>query len=347
MSLAAMINHSRKVFLLVSVLAVLSTFLVVGVLLAIRLQVNERRSPFVVSENADLVALHQQVMRLHLGPEMDEWQRKETLAALDRIIQQLENIAAPDEPILLETNEIRSYYQAIAMSHGEQPSDAKAISGLCREVEQALSQCEMASTESLGALMLAVQLLARQSIEKEEVNRQLTHIETMVAGKLQPADESGFRKMLSGTRHRLELIGSTLDLRGETLTGETLDLADLRGRVVLIECWSTHCAPCVEAMPALKNAYARFHKQGFEIIGLPTDPYPGKLIAFAKQHQIAWSQIFDRTGNLERMQAWGIQAIPSSILIGRDGRVIALDVHAHASEPDRDLNRWLKKLLSP
>ena len=55
------------------------------------------------------------------------------------------------------------------------------------------------------------------------------------------------------------------------LKGETIDLAKLRGKVVLVNYWATWCAPCRKEMPTLDAFYRRYHDQGLEIIGISID----------------------------------------------------------------------------
>lgn len=58
---------------------------------------------------------------------------------------------------------------------------------------------------------------------------------------------------------------------GTTVTGETLALADLRGKVVLINVWATWCEPCREEMPELQALHARLSARGFLVLGVSID----------------------------------------------------------------------------
>jgi cytochrome c biogenesis protein CcmG, thiol:disulfide interchange protein DsbE len=57
----------------------------------------------------------------------------------------------------------------------------------------------------------------------------------------------------------------------EELSGETFDLATLRGKVAIVNFWATWCPPCRAEMPALDAFYQRYHSQGLEMIGLSAD----------------------------------------------------------------------------
>jgi thiol-disulfide isomerase/thioredoxin len=153
------------------------------------------------------------------------------------------------------------------------------------------------------------------------------------------------RDALAGIRRRLSLLGSRIDLRGETLAGKTLDVTDMRGRVVLVEFWSTTCGPCIQEIPELKSIYRAYHDRGFEIIGIPLDRFPGGLTTTLEEHGIRWPQLWRSGGNRERMRSLGITSIPSSLLLDRNGRVIALDVRAAAAASEKRLEAVLRALF--
>ena len=56
-----------------------------------------------------------------------------------------------------------------------------------------------------------------------------------------------------------------------TLDGQTFDLSNLRGKVVLVNYWATWCAPCRKEMPTLDAFYRRYRSQGLELIGISVD----------------------------------------------------------------------------
>lgn len=76
----------------------------------------------------------------------------------------------------------------------------------------------------------------------------------------------------SGPAHAAPEIGELApSLVVTTLDGSTFDLANLRGKVVLVNYWATWCAPCRKEMPKLDAFYKRYHGQGLEIIGISID----------------------------------------------------------------------------
>ena len=109
-----------------------------------------------------------------------------------------------------------------------------------------------------------------------------------------------------------------------------MDLAKLRGKVVLLDFWATWCPPCVEEVPTLVETYAQFKDKGFEIVGVSLDSDKDALAAFTKENKMPWPQFFDGKGwDSELAQRFNIQAVPTMWLLDREGKL------ADASPRDR------------
>ena len=93
----------------------------------------------------------------------------------------------------------------------------------------------------------------------------------------------------------------------------------LKGKVVLVDVWASWCKPCEVAMPEYNRLLKKYRAQGFEIIGINVDENKTEAKKFLKRTPIQFSSFIDAEKKL--VQDLGIQAMPTSFLIGHDGRV--------------------------
>jgi thiol-disulfide isomerase/thioredoxin len=131
----------------------------------------------------------------------------------------------------------------------------------------------------------------------------------------------------------IALLREPLDIRFTALDGREVDLAQLRGKVVLIDFWATWCGPCVAELPNVRSVHNRYHDRGFEVVGisLDRDTDRQKLIDFVAKNQMPWPQHFDGKGwKNEFAVRYRINSIPATFLLGPDGRVIAKGLRGDA-----------------
>jgi cytochrome c biogenesis protein CcmG, thiol:disulfide interchange protein DsbE len=113
-------------------------------------------------------------------------------------------------------------------------------------------------------------------------------------------------------------IGSAPDVGWVTLDGEEVRLADLRGKVVLVNFWATWCAPCRLEMPGFEKLYRAKKDDGFVLVGLSTDQTGRAGVeAFLRERDITYP-VAMATRELD-LAFGGISAIPTSFLIDRQG----------------------------
>jgi thiol-disulfide isomerase/thioredoxin len=130
----------------------------------------------------------------------------------------------------------------------------------------------------------------------------------------------------AGQKNEDRLAAGTVfpDFTVTNLDGGPLSVGALKGKVVLVDFWATWCPPCRAALPDVIAVYNKHHAEGFEIIGVSLDSDREALDSFLKkQAGMTWPQYFDGEGwNNQLAAKYGVQAIPYTVLIGPDGKII-------------------------
>lgn len=107
--------------------------------------------------------------------------------------------------------------------------------------------------------------------------------------------------------------------------GRAVSLTEFSGQVVLLNFWATFCEPCEREMPALNRLLLKYGAQGLKVVGVNCGEMPQRVREFLDERVI-----FDGLPLLDRSQAqlkaWGIPALPASVLIDRQGRAQAWHV---------------------
>lgn len=131
------------------------------------------------------------------------------------------------------------------------------------------------------------------------------------------------------------------DLSGKTIDGKTLDTADYKGKVLVVNVWGSWCSPCrAEADNLVQVAKATAGK-GVQFVGLNTrDTSTEPAVAFEKKYAVPYPSLYDPTGKLMLRFKKGTlnpQAIPSTIVIDRDGKIAARALQALSEEKLREM----------
>jgi thiol-disulfide isomerase/thioredoxin len=105
------------------------------------------------------------------------------------------------------------------------------------------------------------------------------------------------------------------------LSGKAVRLADLRGRLVLLNFWATWCPPCQGETPVLRDLDQAYRSRGLSIIGIAVqETTPSDVAAYAAKYDLRYTIAFD--GGADVFHAYKVYALPTQVLIAPDGRVI-------------------------
>jgi len=125
---------------------------------------------------------------------------------------------------------------------------------------------------------------------------------------------------LSG-RPRLGKGVSAPDFALPDLDGKTVNLADYKGKVVLLNIWATWCPPCVEEMPSMEKLHQELKDEDFEILAVSIDVSGAKaVIPFMKKHKLSFSVLTDTEGAIKSL--YQTTGVPESFIIDRQGIIV-------------------------
>lgn len=150
-------------------------------------------------------------------------------------------------------------------------------------------------------------------------------------------------------------VGIALGLRGfgvaspapavgyTLLDGRTSNIAQLRGKVVLVNFWATSCTTCVREMPNIVATHEKFKARGYETLAVAMSyDTPAYVINFAQTRALPFNVAFDKSGEIAK--SFGdVTLTPTTVLINKRGEI----VKRYVGEPDFvALHELVEKLLA-
>ena len=128
------------------------------------------------------------------------------------------------------------------------------------------------------------------------------------------------------------------ELRLPASDGGTVNLADFRGRVVLVDFWASWCAPCKASFPLLDALRRDLQPKGVEVLAVNVDERRRDMDAFLADRSHSMPILIDPKG--VAAQAFGVQAMPSSFVIDRSGKIR----FAHAGYTATTVQRYREEI---
>lgn len=110
------------------------------------------------------------------------------------------------------------------------------------------------------------------------------------------------------------------------VSGKSVDLRALKGKVILVDFWASWCGPCRVANKKLVKLYEKYKVANLEIVGISLDKDKSKWLAAVKKDKITYTQVNDPEGfDAKSAIAFGVEQMPASYLFDASGRLIAIN----------------------
>jgi thiol-disulfide isomerase/thioredoxin len=113
--------------------------------------------------------------------------------------------------------------------------------------------------------------------------------------------------------------GPTAALNLKDLGGRSVNLADYRGKVVLVNFWATWCAPCIAEMPSMQALRDKLGTTKFDVLAVNYQEGTPRINAFLKKRPLTLTIVRDTDGAART--AWGVKVFPTSFVVDTEGRI--------------------------
>ena len=249
---------------------------------------------------------------------------------------------------VIKLNEILSKYTAQDLTQEQQVELAKQYTQLRNEIKRAQLRFIIEHKENIAAVYALYQRLPNDKNLISD-DSDVIYYRTVAEGIEQSYPESPYLSIL---RSQIARMDAQLNLLAEMKTvnfpeiamqdmyGQTQRLSSLEGKVVLLHFWSAAVGNSNAMNADLKEIYAKYKEQGFEIFQVAVDTSKALWINAVQEQKLPWISVSDLLGEASpTLGAYNIAKLPANFLIDRDGNIVGKDLAGDS------LDAAIKKLL--
>ncbi|TDQ41577.1 thiol-disulfide oxidoreductase ResA [Aureibacillus halotolerans] len=126
----------------------------------------------------------------------------------------------------------------------------------------------------------------------------------------------------------------------ETFDGDRIELADLKGKGVVVNFWGTYCEPCEREMPAIEAAFQAYKDKGVEVLAVNVKESKMTVAPFIERMETSFPVLMDKHGDV--MEAYGIDRLPATYVLDENGNVIHRKI-GEMTAPE--INQYMEDVL--
>jgi thiol-disulfide isomerase/thioredoxin/outer membrane protein assembly factor BamD (BamD/ComL family) len=136
-------------------------------------------------------------------------------------------------------------------------------------------------------------------------------------------------------------VGDTAQVQFTAADGTRVDLAQLKGKLVVLDMWATWCGPCMAEAGHMVQINKTYGDKGLQMIGISLDQDKAQMMSVAKDKGFTWPQYFDgQVWQNKYATQFGVNSIPRTFLFGPDGKLLWT---GHPAEIDQPLAQAFKE----
>jgi thiol-disulfide isomerase/thioredoxin len=257
------------------------------------------------------------------------WRALMTGFEADQQLRRLKNSAQPEDGV-----KDRARLDAI-MKDPDAPAEIRSEAAFTR-VMTYISELSFGEGAYINFYREAAAFMAKNTDPKEASRMKMIELH-VIAQDPSPRGDDMLKPLVSDADEKVAKVATDLankrstiaglrtkpvDLAFTAADGQEVDLAKMRGKVILVDFWASWCGPCLAEMPNVVAIYKKLHDQGFEVIGISLDDNKDNMAAAIKRQKMTWPQYFDGLGWENKIgRRYGIDAIPATWLIDKKGVV--------------------------
>ncbi len=137
----------------------------------------------------------------------------------------------------------------------------------------------------------------------------------------------------------VELGHPAPDFTSVTIDSVEFQLSGNQGKYILLDFWGSWCGPCLGELPTLKEAYAQFRGETFEIVSIDVGEPLSRMLPFIEENELNWTHIWEKNAEIQRL--YQVSGVPSPFLINPNGIIVAEGIELRGDNLIATLEKYL------